>query len=132
MGEENRSAEAVEYMLNGQPVGPFGEIPSVTELAPAAPASPAARGAITAEKLAAATETIRTAFDTLTPAFEQLAKSLGRVAVAIARGYELQKAIRWAEVYNPKLAHFYHHTKKRRIRKKYAKRILAWYREEFT
>ena len=64
------------------------------------------------------------------PAFEQLARSLGRFAAAIALGYELRKAIQWAEVYNLKLAHFYHHTKKRRIRKKYAKRILAWYREE--
>ncbi len=30
---------------------------------------------------------------------------------------------------NP-LAYRYRHTKKKRTRKKYAKRILAWYREE--
>ena len=37
---------------------------------------------------------------------------------------------RWAEVANRPLAARYHRTKKKRIRKKYAKRILAWYREE--
>lgn len=84
----------------------------------------------TTEKLAEITEKIRTAFADLAPAFDQLAKTMQKIAAAVVRGYELQKAIRWAEVYNPKLDRTYHHTKKRRIRKKYAKRILAWYREE--
>lgn len=35
-----------------------------------------------------------------------------------------------AEAANRPLACCYHHTKKKRIRKKCAKRILAWYREE--
>ena len=35
-----------------------------------------------------------------------------------------------AEAANRPLAARYHRTKKKRIRKKYAKRILAWYREE--
>ena len=43
---------------------------------------------------------------------------------------EFRKALRWAEAANRPLAARYHHTKKKRIRKKYAKRILAWYREE--
>lgn len=130
MGEESRPTEAVEYMLNGQPVGPCGEIPSMAELAPAAPDTPAACGAITAEKLARITETITAAFDALAPAFEQLARSLRKITAIIMLDYKIQWAVKWAEVYNPKLAHFYHHTKKRRIRKKYAKRILAWYRKE--
>ena len=129
MGEENKATGMVAYM-NGKPVGVCEEIPTLTELDPVAEAEAVASGTITAEKLAEVTETIRAAFDALTPAFEQLARSLRRVATTIVLGYELQKAIQWAEVYNPKLAHFYHHTKKRRIREKNAKRILAWYRAE--
>ena len=129
MGEENNAAGMVAYM-DGKPVEICEEIPTLTELEPVAGAEAIAGGTVTAEKLAQVTETIHAAFDALAPTFEQLARSLGRFAAAIALGYELQKAIRWAEVYNWKLAHIYHHTKKRRIRKKYAKRILAWYREE--
>lgn len=40
------------------------------------------------------------------------------------------KRERRAEAANRPLAARYHRTKKKRIRKKYAKRILAWYREE--
>ena len=43
---------------------------------------------------------------------------------------EPAEAMRWASVYNRPLAYRYRHTKKKRTRKKYAKRILAWYREE--
>ena len=43
---------------------------------------------------------------------------------------EFRKALRWAEAANRPLAARYHRTKKKRIRKKYAKRILTWYREE--
>lgn len=129
MGEENKATEMV-VCLDGKPVGICEEIPTLTELEPVAGAETIAGGTVTAEKLAEVTKTIHAAFNALAPAFEQLARSLRRVATAIALGYELQKAIRWAEVYDRKLAHIYHHTKKRRIRKKYAKRILAWYREE--
>lgn len=129
MGEENKATEMVAY-IGDKPVGICEEIPALTELDPVAGTEAIAGGTVTAEKLAEVTETIHAAFDALAPAFEQLARSLRRVATAIVLGYELQKAIQWAEVYNPKLAHIFHHTKKRRIRKKYAKRILAWYREE--
>lgn len=36
----------------------------------------------------------------------------------------------WASVDNRPLYNRYRHTKKKRIRKKYAKRILEWYRTE--
>ena len=49
---------------------------------------------------------------------------------AIKEAAEFHKALRWAEAANRPLAARYHRTKKKRIRKKYAKRILAWYREE--
>ena len=39
-------------------------------------------------------------------------------------------ALRWAEAANRPRAARYHRTKKKRIRKKYAKRIREWYRTE--
>ena len=44
----------------------------------------------------------------------------------------METALRWASVDNRKLYNRYHHTKKKRIRKKYAKRILEWYRAEIV
>lgn len=64
---------------------------------------------------------------------DQLAEAARAVADAwgaIMAAEEFRKALRWAEAANRPLAYRYHHTKKKRIRKKYAKRILAWYREE--
>lgn len=51
------------------------------------------------------------------------------VADAIAAEEELETALRWASCDNRPLFNRYRRTKKKRIRKKYAKRILAWYRE---
>ena len=77
----------------------------------------------TAEKVAEAAETIKALAD-------ELAVIWAEAAAAMVRAREMEKAIRWAEVANRPLAARYHRTKKKRIRKKYAKRILAWYREE--
>lgn len=65
--------------------------------------------------------------------YDQLAEAARAVADAwgaIVAAEEFRKALRWAEAANKPLACRYHRTKKKRIRKKYAKRILAWYREE--
>lgn len=43
----------------------------------------------------------------------------------------LAVAVQCAMVLEPDMAHRYLHTKKTRIRKKYEKRIMAWYREVF-
>ncbi|MDE6590813.1 MAG: hypothetical protein K2K53_10825 [Oscillospiraceae bacterium] len=40
---------------------------------------------------------------------------------------EVAIAVRCAKVFRPELARRYLHTKKKRIRRKYAKRILLWY-----
>ena len=53
-----------------------------------------------------------------------------QVAAEVAAQQEMETALRWAEAANRPLAARYHRTKKKRIRKKYAKRILTWYREE--
>ena len=53
-----------------------------------------------------------------------------RVAAEVAAQQEMEMALRWASVDNRPLYNLYPHTKKKRIRKKYAKRILEWYRTE--
>lgn len=53
-----------------------------------------------------------------------------KTAKEIEAAEEFRKAMRWAEVDNKPLATRYYRAKKKRIRKKYAKRILVWYREE--
>lgn len=53
-----------------------------------------------------------------------------RVAAEVAAQQEMETALRWASVDNRPLYNRYRHTKKKRIRKKYAKRILEWYRTE--
>jgi len=55
-----------------------------------------------------------------------------RVAAEVAAQQEMEMALRWASVDNRTLYNRYRHTKKKRIRKKYAKRILEWYRTEVT
>ena len=53
-----------------------------------------------------------------------------RVAAEVAAQQEMEMALRWASVDNRPLYNRYTHTKKKRTRKKYAKRILEWYRTE--
>ncbi len=53
-----------------------------------------------------------------------------RVAAEVAAQQEMETALRWASVDNRPLYNRYRHAKKKRIRKKYAKRILEWYRTE--
>lgn len=44
---------------------------------------------------------------------------------------ELALAVHLARIFKPELVRRYQHTKKKRTRKKYEKRILAWFREVF-
>lgn len=136
MGPENSNGPVVAYM-DGQPVEMAGEPLQFTvahmeggEIIPDKPDFSAGTLKLDPEKLAAAIATVKDAVAALAPVWEQLAKTAQKITNAILRGYEWEQAIRWAAVYNPRLVHFYRHTKKKRTRKKYAKRILAWYREE--
>lgn len=52
------------------------------------------------------------------------------VAAQIEAKHELETAMRWASCYYRPAFNRYRHTKKKRTRKKYEKKILAWYREE--
>lgn len=66
----------------------------------------------------------------LRQAVAEAARAVSKIWSAALAAEEFRKALRWAEAANRPLSARYHHTKKKRIRKKYAKRILAWYREE--
>ena len=136
MSEENKAAKTVAYM-DGQPVEMGREPMQFTvahmeggEIVPDTPDFSEGAVKLDPEKLAAAIATVKDMVAALAPVWEQLAKTVRKITNAILRGYEWEQAIRWAAVYNPRLVRFYRHTKKKRIRKKYAKRILAWYREE--
>lgn len=75
------------------------------------------------EAWAQATMTI----EAVAPAF---CRWIRKVAAEVAAQHEMKTALRWASVDNRPLYNRYRHTKKKRIRKKYAKRILEWYRTE--
>lgn len=63
-------------------------------------------------------------------AADALAKWIRANSAAIEAHRELETALRWASCYNRPLFQRFNRTKKKRIRKKYAKRVLEWYRTE--
>ena len=89
---------------------------------------------IDAEKLVEAVNTVSAAWRGIVRAIEEVAGSFGAwlqtVAAEVEAQHEMETALRWASVDNRKLYNRYRHAKKKRIRKKYAKRILEWYRTE--
>lgn len=126
MCEQNTSA--AEVYLDGKPLGTIGEL----ELVKPEPV-------ITAEQaeentLAGACQALSRAWGQLTAEAGELAEDFCRwirkVAAEVEAQHEMETALRWASVDNRQLYNRYRHTKKKRIRKKYAKRILEWYRTE--
>ena len=121
MGEQNTGTAAV--YLDGKPLGAIGEL----ELSEPGPG-------VTAEQAAEACQALSRAWGQLTVEAGQLAEDfyrwIQRVAAEVAAQQEMEMALRWASVDNRPLYNRYRHTKKKRIRKKYAKRILEWYRTE--
>lgn len=89
---------------------------------------------IDAERLAEAARLLSEVWQNILRTIEEVAGSLGNwlkaVAAEVEAQHEMETALRWASVDNRKLYNRYRHTKKRRTRKKYAKRILKWYRAE--
>ena len=86
------------------------------------------------EKMDAAAETLRKVRDSIAISFEVAAEAFGKwiqsVAAEVEAQHEMETALRWVRCYNRPLYNRYTHTKKKRTRKKYAKRILDWYRTE--
>ncbi|MGF0006569.1 hypothetical protein ACQRBP_04350 [Eubacteriales bacterium SGI.150] len=70
----------------------------------------------------------------ITASFEVVAEGFRKwilsVASAVEARHEMETAMRWASVSNRPMLYRYRHTKKKKTRKKYEKKILAWYREE--
>ena len=121
MGEQNTSAAAV--YLDGKPLGAIGEL-ELSELEPGVTAEQATEAC---RKLGEAWAKVTMTIEAMAPAF---CRWIRKVAAEVEAKHEMEMALRWASVDNRPLYNRYRHTKKKRIRKKYAKRILEWYRTE--
>ena len=137
MGPDEKNTGPLAVYMDGQPVGiAYGEIPeiSLAEEEPTEAVPPAVfsggSATITLEQASEAMKSLAWAWDAICMAIDEAGKAMTRVWQAARVALEFQEAMRWASVYNRPLAYRYRHTKKKRTRKKYAKRILAWYREE--
>ena len=129
MGPDGKDTAQAAVYIDGQPVQYAGEITLPEQVERPAPPLLASMG-FTMEQANEAARYLAEAFRIF---YDQLAEAVRAVADAwgaIVAAEEFRKALRWAEAANKPLACRYHRTKKKRIRKKYAKRILAWYREE--
>ena len=58
----------------------------------------------------------------------EAAKAISEICRQITEYWEWETALKAAEAANSPLAWRYHGTKKKRTRKKYAKKIMEWYR----
>lgn len=137
MGPDEKGTGPLTVYMDGQPVGiAGGEIPEITleaeEPVEDVPSAVLSGGSvtITMEQASEAMKSLTGAWDAICTTLERAGKALARVWAACWEALEFQEAMRWASAYNRPLAYRYRHTKKKRTRKKYAKRILAWYREE--
>lgn len=136
MGPDKKNTGPLAVYIDGQPVGTaYGEIPEISleeEPMEAVPSAVFSGGSvtITLEQASEAMKSLAWAWDAICMAIDEAGKAMTRVWQAARVALEFQEAMRWASVYNRPLAYRYRHTKKKRTRKKYAKRILTWYREE--
>lgn len=126
--KESGTAQAAVY-IDGQPVQYAGEITLPEQVERPAPPLLASMG-LTIEQAGKVAKVMAEAFRTFCVALEEAAAAVTKIWGAVQAAEEFRKALRWAEAANRPLAARYHRTKKKRIRKKYAKRILTWYREE--
>ena len=111
MGPENSGGPFMVY-FDGQPVEIAHPLPEIT-------AEYSAGGA------AQAMESMAAAMAGASIAMKVEADGLREFFHAV----ELSTAIWVARIFEPEMVHRYIHTKKKRTRKKYEKRILAWFRE---
>lgn len=129
MGEEKRAFDLVVY-ADGQPVArmeglQLQEVDTATEEAKSQEGGPVTfQWSVSYKASAAAMEEITRQAAAARGAIQAYFRHI----VEVWEEIQLREAVRWAEEYNRPLAWRYHHTKKKRTRKKYAKRIVAWYR----
>lgn len=125
MGPDGKDTAQAAVYIDGQPVQYAGEITLPEQVERPAPPLLSSMG-FTMEQANEAARYLAEAFRIF---YDQLAEAVRAVADAwgaIVAAEEFRKALRWAEAANKPLACRYHRTKKKWIRKKYAKRILAW------
>lgn len=116
MGPENSGGPVVAY-LDGQPVEIGQTMPEITPDYSA--------GGVSAADAAEAMATVSKAWADVSITMEVAAEGLR----AFMYSLELAMAVNTARIFEPDLARRYIHTKKKRTRKKYEKRIMAWFRE---
>lgn len=129
MGPDGKDTTQAAVYIDGQTVQYAGEITLPEQVERLAPPLLASMD-LTMEQDGKVAEAMAEVFRTFCAAIEEAAAAVTKIWGAIQAAEEFRKALRWAEAANRPLAARYHRTKKKRIRKKYAKRILAWYREE--
>ena len=116
MGPDSNSGTVVAY-LDGKPVEIGHPMPEITPDYSA--------GGVTAEEAAAAAERLAAIWSDMSATVEVAAEGLR----AFFYSMELALALHLAWIFKPELVRRYIHTKKKRTRKKYEKRIMAWFRE---
>ena len=116
MGPENSGGPVVAY-LDGQPVEIGQTIPEITPDYSA--------GGVSAADAAEAMATVSKAWADVSITMEVAAEGLQEFFYYL----ELAGALHMARIFKPELARRYQNTKKKRTRKKYEKRIMAWFRE---
>ena len=129
LGPDGKDTAQAAVYIDGQPVQYAGEITLPEQVERPAPPLLSSMG-LTMEQAGKVAEAMVEGFRAICIAIEEAAAAVTKIWGAIQAAEEFRKALRWAEAANRPLAARYHRTKKKRIRKKYAKRILAWYREE--
>ena len=126
MGPDRKDTAQAAVYIDGQPMQYAGEITLPEQVERPAPPLLSSMG----QQAGKVAEAMAEGFRAICIAIEEAAAAVTKIWGAIQAAEEFRKALRWAEAVNRPLAARYHRTKKKRIRKKYAKRILAWYREE--
>ena len=116
MGPENSGGPFVAY-IDGQPVEIAQDLPEITPDYSA--------GGVSAEDAAEAMAAASKAWADVSITMEVAAEGLR----AFMYSLELGMAVHLARIFEPDLARRYIHTKKKRTRKKYEKRIMAWFGE---
>ena len=116
MGPENSGGPVVAY-LDGQPVEIGQDLPEITPDYSA--------GGVSAADAAEAMATVSKAWADVSITMEVAAEGLRAFMYSMG----LAMAVHLARIFKPELVRRYQHTKKKRTRKKYEKRILAWFGE---
>ena len=116
MGPDSNSGPVVAY-IDGQPVKIGHPLPEITPDYSA--------GGVTVEEATTAAERLAAIWGDMSVTVEVAAEGLR----AFFYSMELGMAMNLARIFEPELVRRYQHTKKKRTRKKYEKRIMAWFRE---